>query len=223
MMLLAKDRIIEYKGYRFYVPKEIDARYLKAVLREDFEQRRFSRIDFRGKTVVDIGGFVGETAIWFASQGARKVYSIEAYAGLVKAMRINIIMNGLEEKIVPVHSLLSGDKKTGSMSRYPETSGKISFAGDQKPRKMNFRELVRMLPRGPKVLKCNINYLTDMSLFYNNDMKDVRALNIFDSMIIKTHIEKAKWGRAIAALNGVFKSRWDDSKGSGYIIFERRK
>jgi len=67
-------------------------------------------VDVKNKSVVDIGAFVGDTAIYFAIKGAEKVIAIEPHPGAYEELAENIRINGLEAKIVPLN-IAVGDKE----------------------------------------------------------------------------------------------------------------
>ena len=62
---------VKSKGVSFIGPVESLMAYFLECL------RGFYDCDYKGKTVLDIGGFCGETAVFFASQGAKKVVIYE--------------------------------------------------------------------------------------------------------------------------------------------------
>jgi methyltransferase, FkbM family len=75
-----------------------------------------------GDFVVDGGAFKGETAFWFLSKGAGKVYAFEGDDISFKVLSKNVRLNRVEGKIIPVKALLSDKdgvskiKMTGSGS-----------------------------------------------------------------------------------------------------------
>ncbi|MDE1851613.1 MAG: FkbM family methyltransferase [Candidatus Micrarchaeota archaeon] len=52
-----------------------------------------------GKEIVDIGACIGDTAIYFAMNGARHVYSFEPYPYSFRIARKNIRLNGMSNRI----------------------------------------------------------------------------------------------------------------------------
>jgi hypothetical protein len=75
--------------------------YYREVFRDDVYGIRGR--DLSGRTVVDIGAFVGDTAIAFARAGAL-VHAFEPSAGLCSFLRHNIEHNGLAGRVV-VHAV----------------------------------------------------------------------------------------------------------------------
>jgi FkbM family methyltransferase len=80
--------------------------YYREVFRDDVYGIRGR--DLAGCTVVDIGAFVGDTAVAFARAGAR-VHAFEPSAGLCGFFRQNAAQNGVADRVV-LHEVGLGDK-----------------------------------------------------------------------------------------------------------------
>ena len=68
--------------------------------------------DYKGKTVLDVGGFCGESAVFFASRGARKVIIYEPVKAHHELIRKNVAMNAVNAEL---HEEGMGEKN-GSLS-----------------------------------------------------------------------------------------------------------
>ena len=81
----------------FAVPyKDIDL--LRLIAEEDFEMM-YGYLDVKGKTVADIGAYLGETIVLFARMGARHIHAYEpVYYGLLEH---NLLLNNVTN--VTVH------------------------------------------------------------------------------------------------------------------------
>jgi len=66
---------------------------------EVFVTEAYGRLNVAGKDVVDIGAFLGDTAIYFALKGARKIYAYEPYPKHYELAKHYIRLAGLEDKI----------------------------------------------------------------------------------------------------------------------------
>jgi FkbM family methyltransferase len=64
----------------------------------ELEHGEYDR-DCRGKTVLDIGGFQGESAVYFTMKGAKKVVIYEPVAEHHKFIRKNMTLNGIDAEI----------------------------------------------------------------------------------------------------------------------------
>ncbi len=85
-------------------------------LLEIFDYGEYDELNVNGKTVVDIGAYVGDSAIYFALKGARRVIAVEPHPGAYVEMIENIKLNNLEQFIIPINAVkMKGDKKVGIM------------------------------------------------------------------------------------------------------------
>ncbi|MGC9180925.1 MAG: FkbM family methyltransferase, partial [Vulcanisaeta sp.] len=57
--------------------------------------------------VVDVGAFVGDSAIYFVLRGAEKVIAIEPHPGAYEEMLENIRLNNMEDRIIPINAGLA--------------------------------------------------------------------------------------------------------------------
>jgi len=75
---------------------------------ETFVKKHYGNEDLNGKVVLDVGAFIGDTAIYFASSGAY-VYAFEPYPPFYNYAIKNIELNGLQKK-VKLYKLALADK-----------------------------------------------------------------------------------------------------------------
>ncbi len=66
---------------------------------ENFLDEQFKNFHVRGKNVIDIGANIGDTAIYFALNGAKRVFAYEPYPYSYLIAKKNIEKNKLMEKI----------------------------------------------------------------------------------------------------------------------------
>jgi FkbM family methyltransferase len=62
----------------------------------------YEDLNVRGRVVVDVGAYIGDSAIYFAWRGAKKVIAIEPRPGAYEEMLENIRLNSLETTIFPI-------------------------------------------------------------------------------------------------------------------------
>jgi glycosyltransferase involved in cell wall biosynthesis len=74
---------------------------------EIFECGDYDALNADGRDVVDVGAFVGDSAIYFALKGAKRVIAIEPHPGAYAEMLENIRLNNLEGVIVPLNAGLA--------------------------------------------------------------------------------------------------------------------
>ncbi len=70
--------------------------------------------DFSGKTVVDIGMSNGDSAIFFAKRGARKVLGFEPFSSSFNLASENVRINKLESVVFPYNYAVSSSKGQAS-------------------------------------------------------------------------------------------------------------
>jgi len=80
---------------------------------EVFLKQGYDKFDFRDKTVLDIGGFIGDTAIFFACEGARKVISFEPIPTIYEIAKKNILTNKFHD-VVQIYNEGVSDKSATS-------------------------------------------------------------------------------------------------------------
>jgi FkbM family methyltransferase len=64
----------------------------------------YEDLNVRGRVVVDVGAYIGDSAIYFAWRGAKKVIAIEPRPGAYEEMLENIRLNSLETTIFPINA-----------------------------------------------------------------------------------------------------------------------
>jgi len=74
---------------------------------EVFDFGNYEGIDVDGKVVIDVGAFVGDSAIYFALKGARRIIAVEPHPGAYAEMFDNIRLNNLEGVIIPINAGLA--------------------------------------------------------------------------------------------------------------------
>ena len=80
-------------------------------LSEIFFNEDYSKLNVNNKTVIDIGGFIGDSALYFISKGAKKCITLEPYPSNFKILLKNIQKNNLTDKIIPINGFCSNTSK----------------------------------------------------------------------------------------------------------------
>ena len=76
-----------------------------------FAHGDYDHLDVRDKVVIDIGASIGDTSIYFALRGAKKVIAFEPFPRIFELAKRNIKENGLQDKIVLVNAGCGYDGK----------------------------------------------------------------------------------------------------------------
>jgi FkbM family methyltransferase len=74
---------------------------------EVFDEELYKILHVASRVVIDVGAFVGDSAIYFALRGARRVIAIEPHPEAFKEMVENIRLNKLEGVIIPINAGLA--------------------------------------------------------------------------------------------------------------------
>ena len=74
---------------------------------EIFDYGEYEPLSVEGRVVVDVGAFVGDSAIYFALKGAKRVLAIEPHPGAFSEMLDNIKLNDMENVIIPINAGLA--------------------------------------------------------------------------------------------------------------------
>jgi len=101
-------KIVKYgwvfdEGSGYWVKDGIKFKNMYFPISEIFDEGEYSSVGVGGRVVVDVGAFVGDSAIYFALRGAKKVIAIEPHPKAFEEMLENIKLNNLEDKIVPIN------------------------------------------------------------------------------------------------------------------------
>ncbi|MFP3319320.1 MAG: FkbM family methyltransferase [Acidilobus sp.] len=77
----------------------------------------------RGRDVIDVGASVGDTALYFVLNGARKVIAVEPLPNVAKCAEENVKLNGITDEVKVINAALG--------------SGPVSVPCDYDPRSSN--------------------------------------------------------------------------------------
>lgn len=76
-----------------------------------FVNKDWDWLPVNGKVVVDIGGYIGDTAIYFISKGADSVVVYEAFPYSYDKLKNNVIQNNLSGKIQIHNAIIGSDSE----------------------------------------------------------------------------------------------------------------
>jgi len=87
----------------------LTARYGKTadlfVLKETYFDKIYDG-DYHGNFVIDVGGYIGETALFFAQRGARRVFCVEPAPDNFRLLEQNISQSSFKDKIVIIRAAI---------------------------------------------------------------------------------------------------------------------
>jgi len=105
--LATKDGWIYDLVNRYWLRNDVKFRHMRWPILEVFDFGSFEGIDVNNRVVVDVGAYVGDSAVYFVLKGARKVIAIEPHPGAFAEMLDNIKLNNLENVIIPINAGLA--------------------------------------------------------------------------------------------------------------------
>ncbi len=99
VLLRYRNKDLCFKGAFFY------GDILGIFIYEDYKN-----IHVSGRTVIDVGANIGDSAIYFAGNGAIRVLAIEPFPVTYNKLIENIRINGYQNLITPINAVISGSK-----------------------------------------------------------------------------------------------------------------
>ena len=95
-----------------------------------FSQKLYSNLSVKNKTVIDVGGGVGDSALLYRALGAKKVIMIEPQPAFFESAKQNIELNK-ESQNIEIHNLVLSSTIGNYMIDY-EQNGKICEINENK-------------------------------------------------------------------------------------------
>lgn len=155
----------------------------------EFLEEDYKNLNVNGKTVVDVGANIGDTAIYFALKGAKKIFAIEPYPHIYGIARKNIGANGLSKKVTLLQ--LGIASKPGEIrinTDFVGSAGSVlkNFEEGQKVKVMTLEDFVKKYKIKNAVLKMDIE-----GSEYEILMKSKKSvLSAFSEIIFEFHYGK---------------------------------
>jgi hypothetical protein len=91
------------------------------VIDEVYVSNAYRAANLSGRTVIDVGASVGDTALYFASLGASRVYAFEVCESRYKIAQENILLNGMD-KIINIINEEANSKSISNIVEYNHLS-----------------------------------------------------------------------------------------------------
>ena len=180
-----KDKIlkINYKGHILEFVNALQ----NGGLFEVFIEEEYAPLNINGSNVIDIGGNIGDSAIYFALNGARSVISIEPQLSSFDSMVRNVALNSMDQQITTVRAgvgksesylAVSGSSATadGGMSLVPDKKGEEMHILDMKYISKNYLQELNVLKVDCE--GCEYDFF---------DGADLNDLQKFQRIMVETH------------------------------------
>ena len=170
----------------YWIFNNIKFKHMYGPISEIFNFKEYDILDVKNKKVLDIGGFVGDSAIYFVHKGAKKVYSIEPHPDAYKEMLENIKLNNMEDKIVPINMGISYDSNYVVIDKDTSSTAGSFFRGSKKEGikipAAPLREIIKNYNIDAKVLKIDCE-----GCEYDIILKDYETIREFDQIFFEYH------------------------------------
>jgi len=95
------------KSCNCYVKNNVRFKQIHWTIYQVFDCGEYEPSNVKDRVVVDIGAYVGDSAVYFALRGARRVVAVEPHPGAFAEMLDNIRLNNMENVIIPINAGLA--------------------------------------------------------------------------------------------------------------------
>jgi len=116
----------QYKN-NYWEKNRIKFKHAYGSVSEIFDKEDYKFFNVKDKIILDIGAFVGDSAIYFILKGAKKVYAIEPHPDAYNEMLENIKLNNMEDKIIPINMGINYEKDYVVINTKDTTHTAFSF------------------------------------------------------------------------------------------------
>jgi FkbM family methyltransferase len=153
---------------------------------EIFVTEPYKMLDCKSRDVIDIGANIGDTAIYFATRGARRVYGYEPYPYTYNLAKRNVALNKLGGRIRMFNEGCSGKSFTLVVNPNLDNHGSSPVMGFKKGVKVGMHTLEELVKRhgikdGALKMDCEG---WEYDIIFNTDDKTLRK---FHNMAIEYH------------------------------------
>jgi len=90
-----------------YVKNNVRFKQIHWTIYQVFDCGEYEPSNVKDRVVVDIGAYVGDSAVYFALKGAKRVIAIEPHPSAFSEMLDNIRLNNMESVIIPINAGLA--------------------------------------------------------------------------------------------------------------------
>ena len=178
---------LEYQNRKIYFYYDTNKQLSNSIgiINENFIEGQYKWLDVEGKDVVDIGANIGDTAIYFALKGAKRVYSFEPYPYSYNIAKKNIELNHLEDGITLLNEGCGEKGFVNIRKDYKNTVGTDlkNFKEGKKIRIESLDEIVKRFNLKHAALKVDCEGCEYDLILNASD----EALHAFDQIIIEYH------------------------------------
>ena len=117
------------------------------MIKNEFFRGESAWLDVKGRDVVDIGAYVGDTAINFMLEGARHVYALEPYPYFYEVGKRNLTANKMQDKITLLNAGVAGKKQKVDVDASARSFSSKKFDGSGKKKGIEILSLKDLVER----------------------------------------------------------------------------
>jgi len=155
---------------------------------EVFYYELYRDLDVKGKIVVDVGAYVGDTVIYFLLKGAKHVYAIEPNPAAIRIAMENVRKLGLESKVTFINAAIGKDGRKVRIDVGANISTGADLRALQSPKGVpvdviTLRDIVETYGIDKAVLKMDCEGCEYESILFEDD----GVLKVFKEMVIEYH------------------------------------
>jgi hypothetical protein len=108
-----------YNSKGFWELNGVKMKHVTATVIEVFNKRYYDRLKHvEGRTVVDVGAGVGDSTVYFALRGARRVIALEPIKEYYRELLENIKLNNVEDRVIALNEWAGADTLAVLTNRY---------------------------------------------------------------------------------------------------------
>lgn len=90
-----------------WVRSNVKFKRMRGTILEIFDGKIYERLNVDNRVVVDVGAYIGDSTVYFALKGAKKVIAVEPHPVAYKELLENIKLNHLEDIVISINAALS--------------------------------------------------------------------------------------------------------------------
>jgi FkbM family methyltransferase len=182
------------KDEKAWLKHGVKFRHMYYFILEIFDEGAYEAVNCKDKDVIDVGAFVGDSAIYFILRGARRVIAVEPHPKAYKELIENIKLNGLEKRIIPINAALSSvggsinvsleDVDTASIAKNPLRRFVKHYkdADTYRVKAITLSEIIELYNVDGGVLKMDCE-----GCEYDVILNDFEHVALFDELIFEYH------------------------------------
>lgn len=156
------------------------------VIQEVFEDPIYAQATVRGKTVVDLGGYLGESAVFFAARGATRVHAYEPHPTMAHIARFNLVTNKCQDRVRFYNEAVGTKTERRTILGRPNSAfgNKVPFLDPVRHQvSVQFRSLESILRRSGPVGLLKI----DIEGAERHVVPEILATDLIDTVLVESH------------------------------------